>query len=171
MAGYLAAQTHNVAGYLTAQTHIMWLDTSPHGWIPHRTDTHNVAGYITAQTHISWLMWLDTSPHTRCTDIHNVAGHLTAQTHISWLMCTGVAGFFAWEGGGAPGRRHPALHQSCTRLKRSRAAQDRMYVCMYFNWQNPFRLHIIIKSIKTGISGFKPRITQESISGSVVLCY
>ena len=22
-----------------------------------------------------------------------------------------------------------------------------MYVCMYFIWQNPFRLHIIIKSI------------------------
>ena len=38
-------------------------------------------------------------------------------------------------------------------------------LCMYFIWQNPFRLHMIIKSIKkTGISGFKPMITQESIT-------
>ena len=29
---------------------------------------------------------------------------------------------FCWEG--APGRRHPTLHQSCTRLKLSRAAGD-----------------------------------------------
>ena len=35
---------------------------------------------------------------------------------------------------------------------------------MYFIWRNPLRLHIIIKRIKTGISGFKPRITQESIT-------
>ncbi len=34
---------------------------------------------------------------------------------------------------------------------------------MYFIWRNPLRLHIIIKRIKTGISGFKPRITQEII--------
>ena len=40
----------------------------------------------------------------------------------------------------------------------------RVYVCMYFIWRNPLRLHIIIKHIKTGISGFKPRITQESIT-------
>ena len=39
-----------------------------------------------------------------------------------------------------------------------------MYVCMYFIWRNPLRLHIIIKHIKTGISGFKPRITQKSIT-------
>ena len=33
----------------------------------------------------------------------------------------GVAKIFV---GGAPGRQHPALHQSCTRLKLSRAAED-----------------------------------------------
>ena len=35
--------------------------------------------------------------------------------------CTGVARISVW---GAPGRRHPALHQSCTRLKQSREAGD-----------------------------------------------
>ena len=34
---------------------------------------------------------------------------------------TGVARIFVW---GAPGRRHPALHQSCTRFKLSCAARD-----------------------------------------------
>ena len=37
------------------------------------------------------------------------------------IIGTGVARIFVW---GAPGRRHPALHQSCTRLKLSRTAED-----------------------------------------------
>ena len=36
-------------------------------------------------------------------------------------------------------------------------------LCIHFIWQNPFRLQIMVKTIKTGISGFKPRIIQESI--------
>ena len=36
--------------------------------------------------------------------------------------CTGVARIFVW--GGGLGRRHPALHQSCKRLKLSRVAGD-----------------------------------------------
>ena len=34
---------------------------------------------------------------------------------------TGLAGIFVWRGP-PPGRRHPASHQSCTRLKLSRGA-------------------------------------------------
>ena len=39
-----------------------------------------------------------------------------------------------------------------------------VYVCMYFIWQNPFRLQIVVKSIKKNRHFWiQPRITQESI--------
>ena len=54
----------------------------------------------------------------------------------------------------------PYVHYNMPHLK----IQLYVCICMYFIWRNPLRLHIIIKRIKTGISGFKPRITQESIT-------
>ena len=40
---------------------------------------------------------------------------------------------------------------------------DFLRVCVYFIWQNPFRLQIVVKSIKNRHFWILPRIAQESV--------
>ena len=70
---------------------------------------------VKASRHMYWM----TGPW--CTEYRG-SGVQSIMTYVDITQTPALARIFVW--GGGHGRRHPALHQSCTRLKLSRAAED-----------------------------------------------